>query len=436
LKEKTMRRGRFFIYLFVFCLITINYGDRVALSVGSKQIAEEFHLTSVQLGFLLSSFSWTYVLFLVPWGTAADRFGPRLIMMIGIGAWSAATMFTGLTWSLASLFGARMALGASESSAYPASGRLIRTWIPASQYGFANMLMISGGYAGPAVGAVVFGWASLHFGWRAGFLILGAAGFFWILAALLWFRRRADAQIENATGAGEADHREVGSLKGFGPLLSSPSLWGLFFTQGANVYSHYLYVSWLPNYLQTTRHLDVMKTGLFTSLPFAASVFGSIGIALLSDYILKRTGYKTGARRWMVAAMMIVSAAIVFLPFTDNIWLILTIFTLAITGTSAATGLNSALLTDLLASPNDAGKANGIFILGGNIFGMMAPIITGYVVEYTGAFDDTWYFCGAFLLFGAILVTNFTKRPIGKPHDSKPALDVVSSVQVRRESHG
>ena len=75
----------------------------------------------------------------------------------------------------------------------------------ASQYGFANMLMISGGYAGPAVGAIVFGWASLHFGWRAGFLILGAAGFFWILAALLWFRRPADAQIENTTAAGEAD---------------------------------------------------------------------------------------------------------------------------------------------------------------------------------------------------------------------------------------
>ena len=62
-----MRGGRYVLLVFIFFLIMINYGDRVALSIGSKAIADEFHLSPVQMGYLLSSFTWTYVLFLIPW---------------------------------------------------------------------------------------------------------------------------------------------------------------------------------------------------------------------------------------------------------------------------------------------------------------------------------------------------------------------------------
>lgn len=417
-----MRRGRIVLFLFIFFLITINYGDRVALSVGSKAIAEEFHLSPVQMGYLLSSFLWTYVIFLIPWGTAVDRAGPRNVTMIGMGLWSAATIVTGFATNLASLFGARMLMGASEASAFPATGRLIRGWVPRSQFGLANMIAISGGYAGPAIGAVVFGWLASLFGWRGGFIVVGCTGFVWIFLAFFWFRKPADAPDPATAAARPApSQEETGSLAGFGRLLASPSLWGLFFTQGACVYSHYLHLTWLPNYLQTTRHLTIMKTGLFTSLPFGIAVFGSIAVAMLSDRILGQSGDQSGKRRWMVAIMMVVSAVIVFLPFVDNIWLIVAIFTIALTGTSAATGLNSALLTDQLVSPGDAGKANAVLVVGGNIFGTLAPIVTGYVIADTGSFDATWYFCGALLIAGAIIVLNFTRGPVGAARAGDPA---------------
>jgi MFS family permease len=352
---KTMRRERVVLFLFIFFLITINYGDRVALSIGSKAVAEEFHLTPVQMGYLLSSFSWTYVIFLIPWGTAVDRVGPRLVTIIGMALWSSATVVTGFATNLVSLFAARLLMGASEASAFPATGRLIRGWISRSQFGVANMIAISGGYAGPAIGAVVFGWLASLFGWRGGFIAVGCTGFLWILLALFWFRKPADAPASAALVAVVLEE-ETGSLAGFGRLLASPSLWGLFLTQGACVYAHYLYLTWLPNYLQTTRHLTIMKTGLFTGLPFGISVFGSLALAILSDYILGHTRDEKGGRRWMVAIMMVVSAVVVLLPFVANIWLIVVIFTIALTGTSAATGLNSALLTDQLVSPSDAGK--------------------------------------------------------------------------------
>ena len=93
-----MRGGRNVLYLFIFFLTMINYADRVALSIGSKAISDEFHLTPVQMGYLLSSFTWTYVIFLLPWGTAVDRIGPRRVSMIGMGLWSSATVITGLAF--------------------------------------------------------------------------------------------------------------------------------------------------------------------------------------------------------------------------------------------------------------------------------------------------------------------------------------------------
>jgi MFS family permease len=413
-----MRGGRYVLLLFIFFLIMINYGDRVALSIGSKAIGDEFHLTPVQMGYLLSSFSWTYVIFLIPWGTAVDRIGPRVVTMVGMGLWSAATIISGFAANLASLFGARLLMGASESSAFPASGRLIRGWVPRSQFGFANMMAISGGYAGPAVGAIVFGWLASAFGWRGGFIIVGCSGFIWILLAYFWFQKPVDAPDAIASAP---EKEAAGTMTGFGRLLASPSLWGLFLTQGACVYSHYLHLTWLPNYLQTTRHLTMMKTGLFTGLPFGISVLGSLALSILSDRILGQEGSQTGRRRWMVAVMLVFSAVIVLLPFVDDIWAILAIFTVALTGTSAATGLNSALLTDLLVSPSDAGKAHAVLVVGGNIFGTLAPIVTGYVIADTGTFDATWYFCGALLIAGALIVMSFTRGTIGAVHNGGPA---------------
>jgi ACS family glucarate transporter-like MFS transporter len=415
-----MRGGRSVLYLFIFFLTMINYADRVALSIGSKAISDEFHLTPIQMGYLLSSFSWTYVMFLIPWGTAVDRVGPRIVTMIGMGLWSAATVITGFAFNLASLFGARMLMGASESSAFPSVGRLIRSWVPRSDFGFANTVAISGGYAGPAVGAIAFGWLASMYGWRGGFAIVGCSGFIWILLAFFFFHKPvvASADVVATAPTDESKTEEVGTLAGFGRLLLSPSIWGLFLTHGACVYSHYLHLTWLPNYLQTTKHLTMMTTGLFTGLPFGISVFGSLALSVLSDRMLGVD--RTGKRRWMVAVLMLFSTAIVLLPFVDNLWAILAIFTVALTATSAATGLNAALLTDLLASPSDAGKAHAVLVIGGNTFGALAPIVTGYVIAETGGFDATWYFCGALLVFGAVIVMSFTRGTIGVVEDEKP----------------
>ena len=91
-----MKHRRYWIFVFMFLLATINYVDRVALSVSSTPIAAEFGISKVELGYLFSSFLWLYVVCLVPMGIIVDKLGTRTVNAAGITLWSIATALTGL----------------------------------------------------------------------------------------------------------------------------------------------------------------------------------------------------------------------------------------------------------------------------------------------------------------------------------------------------
>jgi ACS family D-galactonate transporter-like MFS transporter len=84
----------------------LNYFDRANLSVGASQVQSELHLTSYQLGLLLSAFFWTYALmqlFLIA-GWLADRFNVCWILAAGFFLWSGATAVTGATRTFVMMF--------------------------------------------------------------------------------------------------------------------------------------------------------------------------------------------------------------------------------------------------------------------------------------------------------------------------------------------
>ena len=169
------RRG--WIYLFLFTLAMINYVDRVALSVASKPIAEEFGLSPVAMGYLFSSFLWTYLVCLIPMGILVDRFGTKVVNAAGITLWSVATMLTGGAWNYGSLIFTRLAMGVGEATTFPAGGRVVREWIPAGERGVTNAIFVAGTQAGPAVGALLVAWILSQIGWRGSFVVVGAVGF-------------------------------------------------------------------------------------------------------------------------------------------------------------------------------------------------------------------------------------------------------------------
>jgi len=102
------------------------------------------------------------------------------------------------------------------------------------------------------------------------------------------------------------------------------------------------------------------------------------------------------------------------IPFVDSLWLVvvLTIFPISFGGTATAT--NAALCNDLLRSQADSGRAFAFMVLGGNVFGLLAPIVTGYIVEATGSFGSAFVLAGALSIIGAAVSFMLTRHTLGE----------------------
>lgn len=412
------RRG--WIAALLFALAMLNYIDRVTLSFAGEDISKQYGLNAVSLGYLMSSFLWTYTIFSIPMGMMVDRFGSRKVASYGLGIWSLATALTGFANSFGTIMLSRLVMGAGEASSNPSGASVIRKWIPASERGSVTAIFNSGSYAGPALCAIIAGPIIEVFGWRALFWIAGGLGFVWLAVWAIWYdvpekakwlpQAEREKILAERGGAG-AKGQDVPKSGLMGLLKSGPTLWGIALTQGCNVYCQYLFLTWFPSYLRKTQGLSLSKTGLFAAAPYLIAVVLCILIGNVSDRLLKgQTG--NGRRRYVIACTMILAAIVLFAPFVHGIWMIVMLVGLSLAGVASTTSLNFALLNDLVPSPGDVGSAIAFVVVGGNICGMLAPIVTGYIIDATGSYTGAFLAAGSLLLLGAVSALTLTRRPM------------------------
>jgi MFS family permease len=432
---KTPRR-RGWVYALLFTLVAINYMDRSALSVATKPISDEFGLSPGETGLLLSAFLWSYLLCLIPSGILTDRLGARLINALSIAVWSAATMLVGAVRGFGGLVGARLMMGIGEAPTYPACGRVLREWAPASERGRVTAIYNSGAYAGPALGSIVAAALVTHYGWRLAFVVLGAVGFVWLAAWLVWFKDPSkvgwlsDAERQKILaerGMESGPEQSAGPRVGIAELLRYRSMWGVALVQSAAVYTQYLFLTWLPGYLEDAHHLSVLKSGTFTAVPYLVAMVLGIVLGMVFDRLLDAEAAASGRRRLMVAGCLLVSSVVLLTPFVANVAIIVVLVSIALTCVSSAVSMNLALLGDLLRAGHLSGRANSIAMIGGNIFGLAAPIVTGYVVQATHSYTAAFLLAGVFLLAGTVVALTMTREPIG----DAPVAAQAAAVPVR-----
>lgn len=412
---------RLWVCAFLFTLTSINYADRVALSVAAKPVSDEFGLDKVQMGYLLSSFLWAYVLCLIPVGLLVDRFGGKIVNACGIGLWSLATVCTGLAPSHLVVLGTRVVMGMGESTSWPASNRIIREWFPSSERALANAIFGAGAAAGPAIGAVGISAIIAAWGWRWGFIAAGSIGFVWLFLWLIFFDRPEKTRwllpaerdkILNERDGNRGAETAVQPASPLWYLISLRSTWGLFLTQGCEVYGGYMLLTWLPSYLQQAKGLSVMNAGMLTAVPFAAASILGIVLGRVSDLVLNPRTVNEGKRRIMVAVLLAGASFMMVVPFIDDLWIAILLLAVVRAMGLAGSALNFALVTDLVRSRADIGKVTSTTVVGGNTFGLAAPIVTGYIVQITGSFDNAFLAAGFLPLIGAVATLTMTLKPI------------------------
>lgn len=413
---------RAWIALFLFSLTAINFIDRLALSMAAKPVAEEFHLSPVQLGYLFSAYLWAYVLCSIPMGLLVDRFGSKRVAAWGIAIWSLATSVTGLGLNYLMLIASRFTMGGGEAVTNPSGARVVREWFPAAERGTVNAIFNAGAFAGPAVSALLVSFLIGAFGWRIAFVITGSIGFMWLLAWLVWYgppehvrwlgaAERDRIVAERGMRAGEAPDRA--GAGGLVALMRTRTLWGLALIGGSDAYCGYLFLSWLPSYLQSAKHLTLGTTGVYTAIPYATALAVSLSVARISDRYLRGKDVAAGRRRYFIAMSSITAAGLIAcVPFVNTVPVLLGMIAVSIGCIATNTSQVFALTNDLLPNPRDIGKAMSFEIAVANMIGLLSPIVTGYLISLTGSFSAAFVTAGMMMLVGTSSALFIANRPM------------------------
>jgi ACS family glucarate transporter-like MFS transporter len=428
---------RIWIAVFLFFNMLINYMDRVNLSVAGPGIAHYFQWNPATMGWIFAAYLWTYTICLAPIGTIADRFGVRNVSAVAISLWSAATMVTGGVTGFSSMILARLGLGIGESTTFPVAAKVIRQWFPARERGIAGAIFHCGGHAAPAVALPLVAWLVVMAGWRLTFVILGALGFVWLFFWLMYYqqpeqcrwiseeerqlilatRDTGSAAVASARNSG----RQVEFKSALGALLKQRSMWGVMLTQGCSTYFNYVFLAWLPTYLVEARGIHLVNAGFIGAVPYLVAVLAVLGFSRLSDWLLTPEGLNQGKRRNIVVALLLGCCVAVATNFVDSQFGLVVVLSLAMSFNLAALTLNLILTNDLLEDGYMIGTVQSMVSVMSNIFGMFAPVVTGYTVKATGSFAAAFYIQAAIVIVGAVISYTFTRKPIRGPEANRQA---------------
>ena len=384
---------------------------RISLGIAAPTLMKEFDISPVTMGYVLSGWNWAYTACQLIIGPVVDRFGSWIVLGLGAGVWSLSTIALPLATTALSLFLFRAVFGIGHSMLIPAQASTISKWFRSEQRSTALGFAFSGSQVGSAVGAAVCALLLVSFGWRSVFYWIGAAN---LLFAVIWILFHPDKKIGPQTKLDpEGETRTEKRVSIFALLFGTRgnslgvrlrncrSAWGLAFGQMGYLYAYHVFISWIPSYLIMERNMSIQLTGIAASLPFVMGMAGTIGGGWLGDHLIRRGLNHTTARKTVVGiGMMVATVMVIAAAYTPQTWLAVALLTLCMGSLRATTGSANAMPIDLAPSTSVASLVS-IQNFGGNVGGLMAPIVTGYIFAATGSFTGALVTAGAVMMFGA-----------------------------------
>ena len=389
--------------------VLVNFFDRVNLSVSHDSLIAAFGISDVVFGYLSSSYNWTYALCQLPIGVVLDKLGVRRVGRIGTFIWSAASFAASAAPNLSAFFGARFLLGIGEAPTFPSNAKAIGLWFPERERSFATSLNDSAAKFASAIGVPVIGVVLIHAGWRWSFAFTGAISFAYFL--LFWRVYRDPNEdpelteierlyIEDQDASLAASERPEERSSSLGQLLSQRKVLGLALGFGAYNYVFFLLLYWLPAYLSSALHIDLLHSFLYTSVPWFVATATDLAFGgFLVDFLVQRGFGQSAVRRTVLIGgtafgLGILGAAHAHSPSQALIWI-----TVSLSGLAAAAPVAWSLPSFIARRP-DVGKVGGIINFCGQVSGIAASILTGYLVSAHHSYASAFAVAAAYLAIG------------------------------------
>jgi sugar phosphate permease len=390
--------------------VIVNFFDRVNLSVSQDALHAAFGISAVGFGYLSSAYNWTYASMQMPVGVLLDRFGVRRVGRISTFVWSVASFAAAASTGVVSFVSARFLLGIGEAPTFPGNAKALGYWFPSRERSLATAITDAAAKFSTAIGIPFLGLLLLRFGWRWSFAVTGFISLFYFLLFYKIYRNpsedkglsEAERQFMVEGGVQPEDVVVAESRTTLGYLLQQPKVYGLALGWGAYNYSFFLLLTWLPSYLSIALHVDLLHSVLYTSVPwFFATFTDLVAGGWLVDALIARGWDQSRVRQVVLVGgtgmgLGILGAARAHSPEVALFWI-----SIALGGLAAAAPV-AWTVPSLIAPRESVGTIAGIANFSGQLGGISAPIITGYIVAATHAFASAFVTATVILLLGIV----------------------------------
>jgi MFS transporter, ACS family, D-galactonate transporter len=382
--------GRWTLVALISTASFINYLDRGSLAVALPVISKDLGLDPIAQGFALSAFFWTYTAMQIPMGRIVDRYDIKKVYAVSFAIWSIAAAATGMATGLWTLIACRILLGIGEAVYLPGGIKVVSLHFKSHETAWPAGLFDLGTKVGLAIGTAVDVWLLVRYGWRSLFFRTGLFGLLWLIPWLMFYpSSRATAPVQKRID--------------WSALLSNRALLAICLGFFCWDYFWYFLISWLPTYLITVRHMSMPKVALFGGLPFLIFA-GAEAIGGWTAGSLMRRGWSLSrVTKGFVAAGFAVGLLIIPAAIVESTTLSIA---LLLGASLAGIGCGSLIsFPKICAREEEVALWTGIMNCAGNIGGVLAPIVTGYVVARTGSYVPAFLTVSVVLVVGIVAYT-------------------------------
>jgi len=397
-----IRGLRWVIIAMIFFATLINYIDRLTISVLAPVITKELNLSNTEFGGIATWFLFAYTISQALSGKLYDRIGIKKGFTVSIVVWSLAAMAHAFAVGIRSLSAFRFVLGLGEAGNWPGAAKTVAEWFPARQRAFGMAIFNSGAAIGSIVAPPIIVGITAYFGhWQQTFIITGVLGFIWLVAWLFiydkpethkWITReeldliREHDTLEpvaapEATVAAEfqkaiPEERAIGWFE----LLRYKQTWSIVLARFLVDPVWWLYITWLPLFLNQVHGFDLKQIGLFAWVPYVAADAGSLFGGWLSGFLISKGWSVNSARKAVIAFAALLMPAGILAAFTPDSMTALALIGVVLFGFQVWINNVQTLPSDFYSS-KAVGSVAGLGGMGAGIGSMIFIFTTGWMVD-------------------------------------------------------
>lgn len=188
----------------------------------------------------------------------------------------------------------------------------------------------------------------------------------------------------------------------WGRFFAEPAFWALMCAHFCTNWTWYTFLTWLPSYLVQVRGFSLNEMGIYATFPYLAMMFIGNGTAWLADDMIRRGLSVTFVRKiFQTVAFGGAGLFLVLLTHTTSPGMTIVCITLGLGSLacfSSGMGINH-----LDIGPKYAGVLVGLTNTAATIPGILAPIITGFIVKFTGDWNMVFYIATGVMLVGTVV---------------------------------